>query len=263
MNGLALLVLGLLGHQSPAPQAAPQSLLEHQSFVRELARRLLRDEDAAEDLAQETMTRWIERAPSLKNPRAWLRRVTHNLASHHLRSRSNRSAREEEAARPEALASAAEEAERASVLRSVVDAVLSLEEPYRTTVLLRYFRGWKAKRVASSMNLPEATVRTRERRALAMLRGQLDEAHGDRERWVSALAPLALALSSPLAAQDFHGDEKCPASTALGGAVAGVRDAELLHRMQELDAERPVQATAAFLRRVAAAAGLLRWVSVK
>src|SRR5262249_48612683 len=84
-----------------------------------------------------------------------------------------------------------DDAAQAGVLRTVVDAVLALEEPYRSVVLARYFRGWEPKRIAVETRIPLATVKSRLQRALALLPERLDRAPGGREAWGIALVALA------------------------------------------------------------------------
>ena len=76
--------------------------------------------------------------------------------------------------------------------RTVVDAVLDLKEPYRSTLLLRYYEDLTAQQVAESQGLPLDTVKTRIKRGLDRLRMRLDRLHrGDRDKWCLALAPVA------------------------------------------------------------------------
>lgn len=164
-------------------------LKRHGDFVRALARELLADEHEGEDLAQEAWLRFLRRPPAAGAMKGWLRRVMRNLSIERLRGRARVSAREEQAARAEALPSVVEELEQTEVLGTVVEAVLALEEPYRTTVLLAYWRGWDARRIARETGAPLATVRSRLQRAHAKLRERLDKQHG-REAWSVALAAL-------------------------------------------------------------------------
>ncbi|MCA8944433.1 MAG: carboxypeptidase regulatory-like domain-containing protein, partial [Planctomycetes bacterium] len=69
-----------------------------------------------------------------------------------------------------------------------VTAVTRLEEPYRTTILLRFMKGLSIREVAREMNVPVETVRTRQRRGLAKLRDELEGSGRGR------LAMVTLAL---------------------------------------------------------------------
>src|SRR5262245_44034436 len=88
-------------------------LLLHRSFVRHLARELVRDAGHAEDLAQDAWARALARPPGwAAAARAWFRVVLRNAAGRRAREDRDRAARERSAARAEALPSALEGAER-------------------------------------------------------------------------------------------------------------------------------------------------------
>jgi len=111
-----------------------------------------------------------------------------------LRRRASRARRVHHAARPERLPSAREAAEKLEHHRMVVEAVLTLEEPLRSTVLLRFYEDLPPRRIAEIQAIPVATVRSRLRRAVTRLRLSFDEAYGgDRRAWSLALLPLLLA----------------------------------------------------------------------
>ncbi len=178
------------------------TLLQHARFVRRIALALLRDEHAAEDVAQETWLAAFERPPRASgNLRGWLATVARRLAGRHRREEARRERRERAAARAEALPSMAETAARESALRRVTDAVLALDEPYRSTVLFRYYEGLDARSIARETSTPLATVRSRLQRALGRLREELDNTHeGDRRAWclglVSLLASRRIAIGA-------------------------------------------------------------------
>lgn len=173
---------------------SPEDLLKHREFVRALARRLVFDEDRAEDVVQET---WLA---ALRSPprdhsglRAWLAVVARNVARRWARSKRRRDDREREAARPETVGSAEEAVARVQWHRRVVDEVLVLDEPYRSTVIRHFFEDLSPKQIAALEGVPASTVRVRLHRALDMLRGRLDSAAGgSRRAWAVALLPLAM-----------------------------------------------------------------------
>jgi RNA polymerase sigma-70 factor (ECF subfamily) len=167
-------------------------LLAHGAFLRALARGLLRGE-GAEDVVQEAYARALERRP--RQPRAWLGRVVRNLALTSRIGSGRRARRERAAARAEAEPAAADAVARLEIQRLVVDAVLALREPYRSTVVQRYFEGLKTKEIARRTGVPYETVRTRLGRALAELRKELDRVH---HGWALALAPLVPRPAFPL-----------------------------------------------------------------
>jgi RNA polymerase sigma-70 factor (ECF subfamily) len=186
-------------------QPDSRALLEHADFLRALARSLLRDAHEAEDVVQEAYLAALRRGPrALREPRAWLAGAVRNLARMRRRGEGRRRARERIAAKPEAAATdAADAVARLEIQRTVVDAVLGLDEAYRTVLVLRFFHGLGVNEIAARHGVPPATVRTRQQRALEQLRGRLDRAHGgDRRAWALALVPLLArrSLAVPLVA---------------------------------------------------------------
>lgn len=182
----------------PSPWTpTPEALLAEHAWARRLAYRLVRDASLADDLAQEACVRALGHAPA-GGPRAWLASVVRNLARQGRRERGRRTRREEVAARSEGLPSAAEALERLAVQQDVVRAVLALEEPYRSTIVLRFYEELPPRRIAARQGVPVATVKTRLARGLAMLRGVLDREHGgDGRSWALFLLPLARTSGPP------------------------------------------------------------------
>src|SRR5262249_17428963 len=128
----------------------PAALLAHDRFLRSLARSLLWDGQAADDVVQEAYLRALTAVPAgAAPPRAWLGRVGRNLGLNWRRAARRRDARECAAARAEATPSAAEILERESVRQRVVQATLALAESYRETLLLRYFEGLAPRQIAA------------------------------------------------------------------------------------------------------------------
>jgi len=169
-----------------------ESLLAHRDWVRRLARALARDESGADDLEQEAWLRAMRRPPShAASLRGWLGTVLRRLAVDRGRSERSLARREESASRGEAtVPSPADLVAEAEAHRRVVEAVLSLEEPYRTTVLLRWFEDLPPTELARRLGVPVETVRSRLRRAGERLRERLG---GDRDggsAWKAALLPL-------------------------------------------------------------------------
>ena len=80
--------------------------------------------------------------------------------------------------------------------RAVVDAVAALADPYRTTIVLRFYDGLPPREVARRMNVPVETVRTRTRRAVKLMRAQLEHRHGPRWTVGALLAPLSVEPSA-------------------------------------------------------------------
>ena len=177
---------------------AAEHLLAHAGWVRVMAGHLLADPSAADDLAQESLLRALRGRPAdPERPRGWLTAIVRNTLRGTQREGERRAAREQQVAAREALPSAADLAARASVHRAVVDAVLALPEPYRATLLLRFFEEIETSEIARRRGEPVETVRTRLKRGLAQLRERLgrelnvETASGGRHRGLAALVLVA------------------------------------------------------------------------
>jgi RNA polymerase sigma factor (sigma-70 family) len=180
------------------------SLLEHAEAVRRLARALL-DVHDAEDVSQEAMLLALRAAIPQARLGAWLRGAVRNLARGLARGRRRRAERERRAATSEVLASTFAAIERLSEQRRVLDAVAGLDEPYRTTIVLRFFEDVAPREIARRMGAPVDTVRTRLKRAIARLRSRLRAEHGgDDAAWCLALLPF-VGLESNVSWKAFGG----------------------------------------------------------
>ncbi len=172
---------------------SPDTLLAHGDFLRGLARHLVGDEHRAEDAVQQTFAKALATSPDGHGLRAWLATVLRRVVSNDRRDESRRSARERHAARAPDVPSTQEVVEREALRQDVVQAVLGLAEPYRSTVLLRYFESLAPAAIGRRLGVRASTVRTRLARAHEMLRDKLDERHG-RPAWLALLVPLARPL---------------------------------------------------------------------
>lgn len=182
---------------SGLPPIDAHPLLEHAQWMRRLARSLVADPDRAEELSQETWRRILERPPRLDRPfRGWIATVMRNLVRAEHRGTVRRATRERSSARPEAEPSAHELLDRATLQRELVQAVLELDEPYRTTILLRYFEERTPQEIAARGPLPLPTVKTRLARGLALLRERLERTRAPDGK-SSALLALARFGAGP------------------------------------------------------------------
>ena len=171
----------------------PHALLEHDDFLRALARGLVLDEARADDVVQQAWIAAIERGPDRPaSLRAWLATAVRRLAWKLRRGEGRRERHEQSAARREATPSVEEIVAREQARRRVVEAVLQLDEPHRTTLLLRYFERLPPRAIAERMGVPVETVRTRIKRSLERLRARLDAEHGGtRAEWAVAMVMAA------------------------------------------------------------------------
>ncbi len=171
-----------------------RDLLANDAWVRALARRLVQDEHAAEDIVQDAWVAALQHPPGRTGSfRAWLERVVRNLALTRSRSAGRRTERESAAARPAFLPSPSEIRQHEQTRRELVEAVLALEEPYHSAVVYRYFRGLPPRIIASELGVPVETVKKRLSRGLEQLRARLDGRLGNRSSWRTALSAFAAA----------------------------------------------------------------------
>jgi len=166
-------------------------LLGEAEWLTRLARSLTGSAADADDVVQDTFATALRSPPDPDRPvRPWLRRVATNIVRMRHRGRVRRDAREgvitqitEPVRTPEQLL------ERARVERTLTDLVLALEEPYRTTVLLRYREGLTAEVIAKQEGVPASTVRWRLKTGIDRLRTRLDERESS-NTWRAAFAPF-------------------------------------------------------------------------
>jgi RNA polymerase sigma-70 factor (ECF subfamily) len=181
--------------------AIPHELLLGQAgFLRRLARDLVRDPHAAEDALQDAWVAALEHPPRHDgNVRAWLGTILRNLVARRAQASDRRVHHESRAAR-EGTGTTASSASGESV-RFVTDAVLALEEPYQSTILARYFEDLKPSEIATRQSVPIATVKSRLRRALEILRVRMKDSSGDswRASLLALTLPVELLCRTPLA----------------------------------------------------------------
>jgi RNA polymerase sigma-70 factor (ECF subfamily) len=180
------------------PQSADE-LQRHAAWVRRVARALVRGPDRIDELEQETWLAAFSHPPRhTGDQRSWLGAVTRNVAKHLFRSEATRERHERDPARARAGAAgvpgsspaAGEIVARAEIQQRVAAAVLALEEPYKSTLLARYFDELPPTEIARALDVSVETVKTRLKRGLAQLRERLDSLKGDAPTLEAALVPL-------------------------------------------------------------------------
>ncbi len=118
-----------------------------------------------------------------------------------LRTDYRRKRRERVASRPERIPADSDLLMRAELQQKVLDATLELAEPYRSTVLRRYFDERSCGEIARSEGVPASTVRNRLKRALYLLRGHLElSGTTPRNVWVAFLALAGFGSGARVAA---------------------------------------------------------------
>ncbi|MEM7163857.1 MAG: sigma-70 family RNA polymerase sigma factor [Planctomycetota bacterium] len=168
-------------------------LLEQTPWVRRLARRMLIDENSVDDVVQETYLAALQSPPKTSRPvLPWLGTVVRNFVRMGKRGDGRRSQRERSVAAPVEQPESIDPVEETETRTIVAEAVQSLQEPYRSTVFLYFYRELSTPEIARLEGVPANTVRVRLRRALKQLEGKLDSRYdGRRSAWMLALLPFA------------------------------------------------------------------------
>lgn len=158
-------------------------------WLRDLARRLLRDAASAEDAAQATWES-VLRSPPRDGAltRGFLATALRNVISKLRRGDSRRQSRERSSATSE-VSELTDVIEKMEFRRELLAAVLALDTPYRDVILLRYHADLTPTAIAERLALPIATVKTRLRRAQEQLAQRLGKR--DPRGFVVALAATA------------------------------------------------------------------------
>ena len=163
-------------------EALAEAYRRHAGAVFALARRLLVDRAMAEEVVQEVFLRLWHRPdkfdPERGSLRSFLLAQTHGRSVDILRSEVSRRQREERDARQ--TAEAGYDIEHAVVDLAVADEVRAamdiLPAGERAAIELAYFGGHTYREVASLLDEPEGTVKSRIRSGLRRLRGVLVDA---------------------------------------------------------------------------------------
>jgi RNA polymerase sigma-70 factor (ECF subfamily) len=159
MTESAVAAMGGPGERREGPGAFRDVFGELHPVVLRHLRYLTGDARLAEDLAQEAFGRMLELArtgETLSDPRAWLLKVSSNLAYNHFRAESRRAEREMRAAIAE---DAGSEGSDVDELLDVRAALERLGPRDRAALLLRH-SGFSYAEVADALGLAPASVGT-------------------------------------------------------------------------------------------------------
>ncbi|MEM6676144.1 MAG: sigma-70 family RNA polymerase sigma factor [Planctomycetota bacterium] len=203
-----------------AYETTVEALLAETRWLHAVARGLVTDDAAADDLVQEVVSEALHRPPSVRagGLRGWLRTVARRRAGHANRRRRLQADAEQRAARSDAAVSVSESwsHDRAVLHEKLAAAIAALPRSDRDLVVWTYFDERSAEWISSELGVSPGAVRTRRSRALAKLRKQLDTSEGGRERWAPALTALAWPS---YAARDAHTAAPAAALVALAAST--------------------------------------------
>jgi RNA polymerase sigma-70 factor, ECF subfamily len=163
---------------------------EHQRYVYNLALRVVKDENEALDLTQETFVRAWTALPNFKGQsqfRTWLYRIVTNLCYNrlpNLRRSLNDLGDDVMEDIPEAnFNTPAQEIESNETRKHLYQAIDNLDTNYKLLITLRYQNELSYDEIASTLNLPLGTVKTGIFRAKEQLRKSLAQLE---DTWITA-----------------------------------------------------------------------------
>jgi RNA polymerase sigma-70 factor (ECF subfamily) len=215
--------MGMKAEPTADIEANIETLLAQAGWLRRFARALLHNVDDAEDLAHDTFTTAL-RQPAAGAKRAWLATVARNLAVDRFRGATRRSRREKAAQECDAgrVATPEELVGNAQIHRHVAEAVANLAEPFRQTLVLRFYQGLSSVEIARNLREPEGTIRWRVKEGLGRVRRELDRRHGNqRAAWVAALTPLLPKADAP-SPRRLHATRSFPSPLDLAATAMGL-----------------------------------------
>ena len=209
------------------PEPNLDAALRHSEWLQQLARGLARDDSSAHDLVQRVWLAALKKPPEqgTGSVRSWLAAVLRNEARMERRSSERRRAREQFAApladeQPGAAEELAALDERLELQQQLITAVQALDQPFRTTVVLRYLEQQTVAEISRRTSAPIRTVEARLRRGRELLRQKLDGHFGDRATWATLAIPLVAPLASPLADSSQALSRLLPSVPSTTAAVA-------------------------------------------
>src|SRR5919205_300691 len=170
-----------------APMSPPfpvEDLLANSEWLPRLAAYLVHDGPDADDAVQSSWEAALRSPPDRHRPiRPWLAQVLRNTVRSRRREAARRLQREQVVAVQAEVASAEELLERVRLQERIARLLGSLEEPFRTTLLLKFYDGRGAADIARSSDVPPGTVRWRISEGVRRLRVRLEQEAGDERDW--------------------------------------------------------------------------------
>jgi RNA polymerase sigma factor (sigma-70 family) len=206
---------------SRSESAFAELVRRHADWVFAIARRKVRDEQLAQDVAQAVFIVLARKAPQLLARRwnvrltGWLYHVVRLTSSNALRELSRRSRHEQAAAAQRAETSQTEQAVDWEELLPMVDASLAdLRGADREAVLLRFYRQQSFTDIARALGVSEEAARKRVTRAIDRLRRLI------RKRGAMSVTSAALSTGLLASAAPSSGAATAIVASAAGSTVA-------------------------------------------
>jgi RNA polymerase sigma factor (sigma-70 family) len=213
------------------PAALARLMERHGGLVLNVARGILRDHHAAEDVAQAVFLALARKARRLRGTGTvapWLYRVTHDLAVNAVRQQERRRRREQEAVAMPSLAEPPRESLTPEQHQQLHAQLRCLPERYRAPLVLCYLEGQPGEQAAQALGLHPAALRKRLERGRDRLRRRLT-----RLGWSAGAAGAVTALltaeagAAPVPAALIAATTSAAAGGSVSATVAGLTQGAL------------------------------------
>ena len=166
------------GHEGPNPEDLRAVVDRHASAVYRVARSIVHDAALADDVVQETMLKaWRNSpvGPGEEIPRNWLLKVARNTAISLLRTRREDLHGPDTLPEGENGVSTTRAVEGRAQLDELLGLLQNLDEDARALIVLKEVDGLSYDEIATTLDLPLPTVKTRLFRARKALKDQMKE----------------------------------------------------------------------------------------
>lgn len=142
---------------------------------------MLSDDQDAQDVVQETMMKYMEKAPtfdSTAQEKAWLLKVANNICIDMLRFRKR--VRFMNQGDESILAQMVAKSEMDDSSEEFIKLIFSLKEKLRNAVYLYYYEEYSTEEIATILKISNAAVRKRLERGRVLLKDKLQEEQNER-----------------------------------------------------------------------------------
>jgi len=165
---LFVLALDEFCDDTMSPETLSAIIDRYGQMILRTAYMYLRDRQKAEDVCQEVFLRVFRdnRAfDSEEHEKAFLLRVTINLCKDQLKSFWNKRIVLDDTKEPVPEGDIADKVASDEARRALYESVLALPEAFKDVVLLYYYEGYNTREISETLKIPDATVRSRLKRA--------------------------------------------------------------------------------------------------
>ena len=174
---LFVLALAEFGEDTMTPEALSALIDRYGQRVLRTAYFYLKDKQRAEDVCQEVflkLFRLNRMFESDEHEKAFVLRMTINLCKDQLKSFWFRRIVLDETKEPQGrVEDIAEQVADDEMRRALFDKVMELPESFKSVVVLYYYEGFNTREISETLGIPDATVRSRLKRARERLLKEL------------------------------------------------------------------------------------------